>query len=230
MKIIKLIILVLCILLFSCKKNAQEQNKNIEHKTNSTVKNFITTEEYSEIKYTPKVISQKENLIIFNLAVIDKTPIVLYTYTDDYLAYLEINEKIVPFFDGYFIEYDKSNDTNVFKLLDDIKLFKKNNEYIIMFPIFSNEFTLFQLVGFDKNTSYKDYGEHTYDGETFGEILETPYEERIFRLKTYKNEPRVYVSAGNNDFLFNEVYHKSKENYTSLSNEEINYLKQLKTK
>ncbi|ADV48992.1 SH3 type 3 domain protein [Cellulophaga algicola DSM 14237] len=228
MKILKIIVLILCISLFSCKKKAQAQNKNIETEINSSTKNLVVTEQFSEIKYTPKVIGQKDNLIIFNLAVIDNIPIVLYTYTYDYLAYLEINEKIVPFFDGYFMEYDKSSGTNVFKLLDGIKLLKKNNEYIIMFPIFSNEFTVFQLIGFDENASYKDYGEHTYDGETFEKIIGSPYEERIFHLKMYENEPRVYVNVGNKDLIFNEIYYKSPDNYINLSIKQVDSLKKLK--
>ena len=233
MKVLKIITLFLSLSLFSCKKNTPTQYKITEQKKNTVIENLITTEKaidkYSEIKYTTKVIGQDHNLVIFEFNIID-IPVVLYTYTNDYLAYLEINGKFVPFFEEYFIEYSKSKDKNVFKLLDGIKLFEKDKEYIMMFPIFSNEFTVFQLVGFDENASYKDYGEHTYDGEVFEKIIKTPFEERVFHIKAYQDKPRVYVSAGNNDFLFNDVYYKPQKKYSILSKKQIDNLKQLKTK
>ena len=125
--------------------------KNIEKERNSISENITTAETddaYSEIKYTANIIGKGDNLVVFEFD-INENPIVLYTYTNDYLAYLEINEIFVPFFNEYFIEYDDSSTEDVFKLLDGVRVFKKSNEYIIMFPIFSNEFTLFQLIGFN---------------------------------------------------------------------------------
>ncbi len=236
MKILELIILVLYVSLFSCKKYTQVQRENIErgndsiveYKKKSILEDSTITEQYSEVKYTPKVIGQRDNIVVFEFSITD-TPIVLYTYTGDYLAYLEIGEKFVPFFNGYFIEYS-SNDKVVYKLLDGIKFFKKDNDYLIMFPMFTNEFTLFKLIGFDSKGVVKDFGEHTYDGETFGKIIETPYEERVFFIKEIQDKPRVHVSCRNNDFLFNKVHYRSKEDYEMPSKKQLNYFRQFKTK
>lgn len=96
-------------------------------------------------------------------------PLHLFVFHDGY-SYVQFTDKIIPF----PIEFEFIDNGDL-KTINEILIFKKAQQYIILLPTYSESFTTFIMLEFSENGTFTYKGNHTYNQEVFNKLKNIPF-------------------------------------------------------
>ena len=143
------LILILILICFSCNAKQEEDHKKLSFDNTNNQER-----EYTPLKNETKTL-QNKILVIKDFQKID-IPLSVIIFRESEKSFLTIGDK-------YFqVELEYSIDDNNSINTDKILLFRKDNQYVILIPTYTEEFTTFQMVKYTKKEKFEDLGFKTF--------------------------------------------------------------------
>lgn len=78
---------------------------------------------------------------------------------------------------------------------ENLLLFNKENDYLLMLPTYSEEFPTFQLVGFSAKGIFDNFGFHTFSYEDIENMNVNSLENICYNIQEKDNLPRIYANS-----------------------------------
>lgn len=132
----------------------------------------------------------KENNAVVKLDLLDVNfPISIFFFKTSERTFIETSNSNLLLEDlSWTLKDDLSLNT------DELFLFMDKDDYILMFPLYSEEFPTYHLLGISKTGSFEDYGVHTYSFKDV-ENLKMKFPDVNYSLEDRNDTLRIYANA-----------------------------------
>lgn len=141
---------------------------------------------YSIVKYKIQSNENEQSVEVefFGL----KFPFSLVYFKESEKCFILVNEK-----HSLLVDLEPSLNDSLKFSTGNILLFKRENNYFLMLPTYSEEFPTFQLIEFNKAGAFDNLGFHTFrydDIKSFDNVVDIQYD-----LREKNNLPRIYTKS-----------------------------------
>lgn len=208
----KIFLVVLSIMFLNCS-NKEHKKEIVVNETRTQIQVNNNFEKISN----KSIVKSNENLSISDFT---ETELSLIFFKESERTFLNVNEHYFNVNWQYSIENEAINNDNVL-------LFKNSSEYIILIPIFSEEFPTFQIIGINKNKEFIDYGQHTYSLTDFEKLGNTPFDKIEYQIVKQKDGLRIKAVDGQKEIVLSD-YSKNEKNEGQITQGEKNEIIQLR--
>ncbi len=203
------LILLIC---FSCKAKEEKDYKKMSFDIINNKK-----EEYISLKNETKTL-QNEILVIKDFQKIElQLSVIIFRESEK--SFLNIGDNYFQIELEYSID-EKNNSINT----DNILLFKKDKEYIILIPTYTEEFTTFQMISYSEKEKFKDLGFKTFGYSEFKKLENNFIDKFRFNIKDSMNNPSIYAEYNNIRIHFSKSFKNENSNIELTKKEKNNIL------
>ena len=202
---------------FSCNAKEEKDHKELSF-------DIVSNQEveYTLLKNETKTL-QNEILVIKDFQKIG-IPLSVITFKESEKSYLNINNDYIN------VEFEYSIDENNSINTDKILLFKKDKEYIILIPSYTEEFTTYQMISYSEKEKFKDLGFKTFGYSEFEKLKSNSINKFTFHLKDDKGSPKLYAKYNSIIVNFSKSYKNDDDVNKTLTEVEKHNILQLMDK
>lgn len=157
----------------------------------SDVKEDVVSAAYEDLKVDNQVVDGDDVLQVkfLNLSY----PVELIQFKESERTFIKSSESF------QCIEFDWRNSG-----IDDISFYKAGDEYVMLFPTYTEEFITPCLISIQENGAPKDLGAHTFSYSDFDRANESASQQK-FVLKNVNDTIRVFQSGSKSDVMLSQL-------------------------
>lgn len=143
---------------------------------------------YSFVDYSKRTNDNEQCIEIQFLGV--EIPFSLIYFKESEICFILVNKKR-----SLLVDLEPSFNYDLKLEPENLLLFSKENDYLLMLPTYSEEFPTFQLVGFNAKGIFKDFGFHTFNYEDVDNLNGSSFEKIHYNIQEKDNLPRIYANS-----------------------------------